>query len=185
MTLTMECVSLNAERVGPEGLGRRRASGLRMAQAGALEGLWMARAGALEGLGPWDGSGLGRLRALVWLRLGWQRASGLGMARAGTIEGLRMAWTGMAEGLRMAWAGMVEGLGPRDGSGWGGGGPQDGSGWARAEQEPGIVWDSRWACIAGTWFLTSPVPPLGQVLPYETSPGVGQGDEEISPKLEQ
>lgn len=121
MTLTMECVSLNAERVGPEGLGRRRASGLRMAQAGALEGLWMARAGALEGLGPWDGSGLGRLRALVWLRLGWQRASGLGMTRAGTIEGLRMAWTGMAEGLRMAWAGMVEGLGPRDGSGWGGG----------------------------------------------------------------
>ena len=112
----MECVSLNAECVGPEGLEWRRASGLRMAQAGAL-----------EGLGPWDGSGLGRLRALVCLRLGRQRASGLGMAQAGALEGLRMAW-----------AGMVEGLGPRDGSGW-----------ARAEQEPGTVWGSCWACIVG------------------------------------
>lgn len=69
-----------------------------------------------------------------------------------------------------------EGLGWRRASDLG---PQDGSGWPRAEQEPGIVWDSHWACIVGSWFLTSSLPSLGQVLPYETSPGVGSGDEEM------
>ena len=183
------------------GAGRPRALG--WLRAGTIEGLGMAQAGTAEGLRPWDGSGWGTGRPQDGL--GWDgggpRASGwlgLGKGRAGARD-----CVGFLLGLHCwqrasGWLGarMLEGLGPRDGSGWdgggsrdgsgwGGGGSRDGSGWARAEWEPGTVWDSRWACIAGAWFLTSPVPPLGQVLPYETSPGVGQGDEEISPKLEQ
>ena len=58
-------------------------------------------------------------------------------------------------------------------------GPWGGLGWLRAKQELGIVWDSRWACVVGSWFLTSSLPSLGQVLPYQTSPGVGPEDKEI------
>ena len=87
------------EGLGPRdgsGLGRWRASGLRIAQNGAVEGLGVARAGTLEGLGvAWAGTleGLGP-QASGWLRMGRWRASGwLGLGRWRAS-----GWPGLAKG---------------------------------------------------------------------------------------